>query len=156
MQWMYDKYKLNINKASEILKRRDEMLHALQFEKEFFIVLYEEPEGSPRPRARYVNKSNIIPATQANPGFIQVYSLTGAVDRKFMSQLLTDKELDDFKDDVFRQTSIPQEYLPIFEMDKDRYTRDLLDNDEVCNALLCDKSIDDFEAMSNGQFLGKW
>jgi Holliday junction resolvase RusA-like endonuclease len=97
MQWMYDKYKLDINKASLLLKRRDEMLQSLQFEKEFFIVLYEEPEGSPRPRARYVTKNNIVQATQANPGFIQVYSLTGAVDRKFMSQLLTDKELDDFK-----------------------------------------------------------
>lgn len=84
-----------------------------------------------------------------------VNGITGAIKERYGYSCVFVKELDDFKDDVFRQTSIPQEYLPIFEMDKDRYTRDLLDNDEVCNALLCDKSIDDFEAMSNGQFVGK-
>ena len=92
LQWMYDKYHLTINKATQILKRRQEMLDTMKFEKEFFIVLYEEPEGSPRPRAKYITKDNIISNAQSNPGFIQIYSLTGASDRNFMKRLLDENE----------------------------------------------------------------
>lgn len=123
IQWMYDKYHLNINKAADILKRRNEMLHTLQFEKEFFIVLYEEPEGSPRPRARYVTKSNIVQATKSNPGFIQVYSLTGAVDRKFMHQLLSDQELNDFQSNMI-YTPCYVDYVAYFKTPKSFNTQD--------------------------------
>lgn len=90
---MYDTYHLNINRATEIVKERDMMLNTLSFSKEIFVVLYEEPEGTPRPRARYVNKANLSSAAKANPGFIQVYSLTGKSDRDFMKQLISE---DDF------------------------------------------------------------
>lgn len=97
LQWMYDKYHLNINKATEILKKRQEMLDTIKFCKEFFIVLYEEPEGSPRPRARYITKSNLVSSSKESPGFIQIYSLTGASDRRFMNRLLEEQELLDFE-----------------------------------------------------------
>lgn len=90
---MYDTYHLNINRATEIVKERDMMLNTLSFSKEIFVVLYEEPEGTPRPRARYVNKTNLSSVAKANPGFIQVYSLTGKSDRDFMKQLISE---DDF------------------------------------------------------------
>ena len=93
LQWMYDKYKLNITKATDILQTRNQMLNDIRFEQEFFIVLYEEPEGSPRPRARYINKSNIVSNAKSYPGYIQVYSLTGRSDNQFMKQLITDNEL---------------------------------------------------------------
>jgi len=93
LSWMYDKYHMTVEKAAHISKVRKEMLQTLQYEKEYFIVLYEEPEGSPRPRARYANKSNIISAAKSNPGFIQVYSLTGASDRNFMKRYMSDTEL---------------------------------------------------------------
>ena len=92
LYWMYEKYHLNSKKAAEIYNTRKQMVDAINFEKEIHIILYEEPEGSPRPRARYINKSNIISAAKSNPGFIQVYSLTGVVDRKFMKKLITDED----------------------------------------------------------------
>ena len=97
---MYKKYKLNITKATQILQKRKRLLQELQFEKEFFIVLYEEPEGSPRPRARYVTKNNIVNLSKANPGFIQVYSLTGKSDRQFMKRVITDNELEQFQNNL--------------------------------------------------------
>ena len=93
LSWMYDKYHMNINKATEVMKKREQILSTMKYEKEFFIVLYEEPEGTPRPRARYINKSNLIPNAQANPGFIQIYSLTGSSDRKYMHRVMEDNEL---------------------------------------------------------------
>lgn len=92
LYWMYDKYHLNPKKAQEIYNARNQMIETINFAKEIFIVLYEEPEGSPRPRARFVNKSNIVAAAKSNPGFIQVYSLTGATDRKFMKQLMNEED----------------------------------------------------------------
>lgn len=97
IQWMYDKYHLNIDKATQILKARNEMLDSIKFCKEFFIVLYEEPEGTPRPRARYITKSNLISSSKQYPGFIQIYSLTGAADRKFMNRLIEDSDLADLQ-----------------------------------------------------------
>lgn len=96
MSWMYDKYHINMNKADQIIQKRDEMLKQLSLSEEFFIVLYEEPEGTPRPRARYINKSNVISSSKSYPGYIQIYSLTGASDRKFMNRLITDQDLEYF------------------------------------------------------------
>ena len=59
LSWMYDKYHMNESKAQRVLNIRREMLKDIRFERELFIILYEEPEGSPRPRARFVNKTNL-------------------------------------------------------------------------------------------------
>lgn len=97
IQWMYDKFHLNINKASEIISRRNQMLQALQFQQDFFVVLYEEPEGAHRPRARYVNKTNLVQGALVDSGHIQIYSLTGASDRQFMKRLIDEKDLMNFQ-----------------------------------------------------------
>lgn len=89
---MWDKYHMTTAKAAQIAKKRKELLSCLGYEREIFMVLYEEPEGTPRPRARYINKGNIINAAKNYPGYIQIYSITGAADRKFMHQVIEDKE----------------------------------------------------------------
>ena len=94
LSWMYDKYKMNVKKSAHILKMKREMLESFKYNKEIFVVLYEEVEGSPRPRARYVNKGNLTHNAKQYPGYIQVYSLTGASDRKFMRQMMTNEEFD--------------------------------------------------------------
>ena len=68
-------------------------MSSLYYSDDILVVLYEEPEGSPRPRARYVNKSNLTSYAKSDPGYIQVYSLTGASDRKFMKRLIDDNDL---------------------------------------------------------------
>lgn len=90
LEWMYDKYHLTINKATHILQTRNDMLDTIKFEKEFFIILYEEPEGSPRPRARLVEMMN-------KPS-VYIYSINGPSDNAYMKKLIDSKELDDFKE----------------------------------------------------------
>lgn len=93
LSWMYDKYNITKAKAEEILRAKYQMLSSLYYSDDILVVLYEEPEGSPRPRARYVNKSNLTSYAKSDPGYIQVYSLTGASDRKFMKRLIDDNDL---------------------------------------------------------------
>ena len=93
LSWMYDKYHITKAKAEEILRAKYNILSSLYYSDDILVVLYEEPEGSPRPRARYVNKSNLTSYAKSDPGYIQVYSLTGASDRKFMKRLIDDNDL---------------------------------------------------------------
>ena len=93
LSWMYDKYHITKAKAEEILRAKYNILSSLYYSDDILVVLYEEPEGSPRPRARYVNKTNLTSYAKSDPGYIQVYSLTGASDRKFMKRLIDDNDL---------------------------------------------------------------
>lgn len=95
IQYMYDQYHISDTKMVNILNIRDNMMNTLAFSKEILVILYEEPEGSPRPRARYINKSNLSRAAKEYPGYIQVYSLTGNADRTFMKRLIENNELDE-------------------------------------------------------------
>ena len=90
LEWMYDKYHLSINKATHILQTRNDLLQTIKFEKEFFIILYEEPEGSPRPRARLVEIFD-------KPS-VYIYSINGPSDNTYMKQLIETHELKEFKD----------------------------------------------------------
>lgn len=102
LAWIYENYHITVSKSVTILQKRKEMLEQLKYDKEFFVVLYEEPEGSPRPRARFVaNKNNIINGAKNYPGHIQVYSLTGASDRAFMKRLLEDNDFDEFNNLIY-------------------------------------------------------
>ena len=90
--YLYDKLHLNDTICEEILSKRDAMLDRLCYN-EFFIVLYEEPEGSPRPRFRLVNRKNLANSAMTNSQFVHVYSITGAEDNKFMNRLVTEQDL---------------------------------------------------------------
>ena len=78
-----------------IVGKYNTMKERLYF-KRFFIVLYEIPEGSPRPRFRLVNRKNLRNMAIANPNFIHVYSPVGAEDNKYMKRLLTKDEFKEF------------------------------------------------------------
>lgn len=95
LQWMYDNMKLSDRTVREIFSKRDAMLASLYYN-EFFIVLYEEPEGTPRPRFRLINRRNIGNAAMTNGSFVQVYSITGADDQKFMKRLINKNDFMQF------------------------------------------------------------
>lgn len=95
LQWMYDNMKLSDRTVQEIFSKRDAMLASLYYN-EFFIVLYEEPEGTPRPRFRLINRRNIGNAAMSNGSFVQVYSITGADDQKFMKRLINNNDFMQF------------------------------------------------------------
>ena len=92
LSWLYDKLKITDKQAVSILNKKDMMMEKLNYIGTQ-IVLFELPEGSPRPRFRIVNRSNLSNMAISNPNFIHVYSLTGAEDNKFMKRLMTQ---DDF------------------------------------------------------------
>ena len=87
LSWLYDNLKISENKALEIVNKRDTMINSLYFEM-IKIVLYEEPEGSPRPRFRLINRSNLSNAALSNSNFVHVYSITGAEDNRYMQRRL--------------------------------------------------------------------
>lgn len=95
LQWMYDNMKLSDRTVREIFSKRDAMLASLYYN-EFFIVLYEEPEGTPRPRFRLINRRNIGNVAMSNGSFVQVYSITGADDQKFMKRLINKNDFMQF------------------------------------------------------------
>ena len=93
LYWMYDHYGLTPEKADMVYRVRNQMIDTLSFSKELRIVLYEEPEGAPRPRARFIQKKNVSAMARQCPGFIQIYSLTGDADRAFMKRMITEQDL---------------------------------------------------------------
>ena len=91
LNWMIDKFNLSDKKMEEIILKKRLMDYYLSYY-EFKIILYEEPEGTPRPRFRYVTKSNYMDAAIANPGYVHVYSPNAGDDFRFMRRL-TEQEL---------------------------------------------------------------
>lgn len=95
LEWLSNNLHLNSMKMDTIVGKYNTMKERLYF-KRFFIVLYEIPEGSPRPRFRLVNRKNLKNMAIANPNFIHVYSPVGAEDNKYMKRLLTKDEFKEF------------------------------------------------------------
>jgi len=95
LKWMYTQYNITPNIEQEIIQKRDRMLSELCYY-DFFIVLYEAPEGTPRPRSRIVNRSNLAAAKGQSGPYIQVYSITGAEDQRFMKNLMTQEDFNGY------------------------------------------------------------
>ncbi len=89
--YLYDTLHLNPAINAEILQKRNDMINTLEYNS-LKIVLYEDPEGSPRPRFRLVNRKNFANQALTNPSFVHVYSITGASDQSFMRRLVTEND----------------------------------------------------------------
>ena len=88
---MCDKYKLSPKRMKEIISTRDSILNSMYY-KSLKICLYEEPEGTPRPRARLINRYNILDVSKADSNFIQIYSITGKADNMYMKKLVSQND----------------------------------------------------------------
>ena len=93
LSWLYDTLKISDTQAYEILHQRDLMLNSLKYI-DTMIILFEVPEGSPRPRFRIVNRRNLSNMAMSNSNFVHVYSLTGKEDNIFMKRLMEKEEFD--------------------------------------------------------------
>ncbi|MGL5327860.1 MAG: RusA family crossover junction endodeoxyribonuclease [Peptostreptococcaceae bacterium] len=89
LNYMYDFYKINERKQQEIWDTRNAMMSSL-FYHDIMIVLYEEPEGTPRARHRIINRKNFAQAAIGSP-FVHVYSPNAKDDNVFMKKLLDDE-----------------------------------------------------------------
>lgn len=93
LSWLYDKLHITEREAYDILDTHRSMISSLNYYI-VNIVLFEIPEGSPRPRMRIVNRQNLSNMALSNSNFIHVYSLTGHEDQVFMKRLLTEQEFE--------------------------------------------------------------
>lgn len=91
LEYLYDKLKISDFQAFDILQKRDMMIQSLYYY-DTQIILFEIPEGSPRPRFRIVNRSNLSNMAISNPNFVHVYSLTGKEDNVFMKRLMNQED----------------------------------------------------------------
>jgi len=87
LEYLYEKLNINEKKGNEILLKRDMMLNTLHYT-DFKIILYEEPEGTPRPRFRLINRNNIGQSAMNNSQFVHVYSLNAHDDHVFMQRMV--------------------------------------------------------------------
>lgn len=90
LRWMCDVYNLSPSKMDEIITKKRNMEYHLMYY-DYKVILYENPEGMPRPRFRFVNKSNFMDAAISNPGFVHVYSPTAGDDFRHMRRLMNDE-----------------------------------------------------------------
>lgn len=91
LDWLCDKLHLTKVKMDTIISQYYSMRNSLYYQS-LFIVLYEIPEGSPRPRFRLVNRNNLANMAMSNPNFVHVYSPTGAEDNTYMKRLISQED----------------------------------------------------------------
>jgi len=108
INWIIDTYKISDAKLKDIINTKNKMLQQMYYMPELFVVIYEIPEGSPRPRARFIKSkgNNILANARSNPGFIQVYSITGAADKKFMQEFKTNSDFDFLESLIYTPCSV--------------------------------------------------
>lgn len=91
LNWLYDTLHISQKDIFNIMNKRDCMINSL-FYYDTNVVLFEVPEGSPRPRFRLINRKNLSDMALSNPNFVHVYSLSGHEDQVFMKRLLTQED----------------------------------------------------------------
>ena len=92
INWICDTYNIKENKYEDIIAKKNRMIDSMYYSI-YKVILYEEPEGSPRPRFRLVNRNSLMQQAMSNSFFVHVYSITGAEDNKFMNRLVTEQDL---------------------------------------------------------------
>lgn len=117
--YLYDKLHLNPTINAEILQKRNDMINILQYNS-LKIILYEDPEGSPRPRFRLVNRKNFANQALANPSFVHVYSITGASDQRFMKRLLSENDFFGIQELIYTPSDI---VIDIFKVTPSSFNR---------------------------------
>lgn len=86
LQWMIENYHITETQMDQIIYRKRNMEENLYFI-DYVLILYEEPEGTPRPRFRIINKSNYMDVALSSPNFVHVYQPNAADDFRFMQRL---------------------------------------------------------------------
>lgn len=87
LDWMYDEYNITEKEAQQIIDKKIGMLNSLYYT-EILIKLFEEPEGTPRPRFRLVNRKNFVNEAMNNGNFVHVYQPNAKDDNMYMKRLV--------------------------------------------------------------------
>lgn len=95
LSWMIDRYNLSESKMMEIANKRNAAINNLFFYTCKVIQLFEEPEGTHRPRFRIIRKNNFNQAAILDKEFIHVYTPNAQDDFNYMRKITEEKELSD-------------------------------------------------------------
>lgn len=87
LEWMYDNLGVTESQTADIINRRDDMIYQLRYYT-INLILFQLPEGTPRPRFRLVNRSNFVDCASTNSQFVHVYNPYAREDSVFMNRLL--------------------------------------------------------------------
>lgn len=95
INYMIDLYNLESkpNKMEEIIAKKELMLKSLQYYDLQIVSLYEEPEGTGRPRFRIINRKNFHMEALNNGQFVHVYTIGAKDDYLFMKRLIGEELL---------------------------------------------------------------
>lgn len=149
---MYDKYKISKEKSSHIINMRNQIINQMNFGKDFLIVLYEIPEGAVRPRARRINKGNIISNAINNPSFIQIYSPNAASDRIFLQRLLSNSDFEQFNQLIYTPCNI--EFDAYFQTPNSFNSTDVFLAEMGCIRPICKPDFDNIEKKYSDMYNG--
>lgn len=86
LDYMINKFNLTEKKMDEIVRTKNNMIKNMYY-KDLLVILYEEPEGTPRPRFRIINRKNLFNSAIKNKTFVHVYSLNAHEDNMYMQRL---------------------------------------------------------------------
>ena len=104
LAWMYDTFHITENTANQILDARNQMFYFMYY-KLFRIILFEEPEGTPRPRFRLINRQNFANTAINNGSFVHVYSINAHEDNVFMKRLMNE-EIYELQDLIYQPCNV--------------------------------------------------
>lgn len=85
--YIKDKYKLSERNMQEIIDRKNNMINNISFY-DFFVILYMEPEGTPRHRYRLITPKNYMKAAIVSP-YVHVYQPRAGEDHLYMKKLVS-------------------------------------------------------------------
>lgn len=111
LSWMYDTLNITDKKAEQILQTRNQMFNFMYY-RLFKIILFEEPEGTPRPRFRLINRQNLANMAINNSSFVHVYSINAHEDNTFMKRLI-EGEIYELQDLIYQPCDV--EYNVFFK-----------------------------------------
>lgn len=83
LEYLYNSLEINEQLEQRILQARQNYIDSTYYET-IRIIFYEEPEFTPRPRARFINTTKAFSQVNGASGYIQVYSITGRDNKEYM------------------------------------------------------------------------
>lgn len=84
--WMDQFYNLTNKNRQEIIDRRNNMINNIEFF-DFFVVLYMEPEGTPRHRYRLITPKNYMSSALQSP-YVHVYQPRAKDNHTYLQRLV--------------------------------------------------------------------
>lgn len=87
LEWMINNYHISEKNMQEIIERRDNMMNHIEFY-DFVVILYMEPEGTPRHRYRLITPKNYMNAALNSP-YVHIYQPRASEDHAYLQKLVS-------------------------------------------------------------------